>query len=151
MEIRMKEKLSEEGVSVQLYKRYVDDINIVLKTKESDDEKETLEKVKHIGDKIHSSIQLEADYPDNYEDNKVPILDLKVWINENKIVHGYYMKPVASKAVIDNRSAMPLRDKRTVITQEILRIILRLAAVPRRVWAIRGHGSLRSRLPRCAQ
>ena len=123
---RMKERLSEEGVSVQLYKRYVDDINIVLKTKESDDEKETLEKVKRIGDKIHSSIQLEADYPAKYEDKKVPILDLKVWVNEdNKVVHEYYMKPVASKAVIDNRSAMPLRDKRTVITQEILRIILR--------------------------
>ena len=123
---RMKEKLSEEGVSVQLYKRYVDDINIVLKTKKSEDEKETLEKVKSIGDRIHSSIQLEADYPAKYEDRKVPILDLKVWVNEdNQIIHEYYMKPVASKAVINNRSAMPLRDRRTVITQEILRILLR--------------------------
>ena len=59
----MKEKLNEEGMSLQLYKRYVDDINIVLKTSWSDDEKETLEKVKSIGDRIHSSIQLEADYP----------------------------------------------------------------------------------------
>ena len=74
----------------------------------------------------YSSIQLEADYPANYEDKKVPILDLKVGVNEdNKVVHEYYMKPVSSKAVINNRSAMPLRNKRTVITQEILRIILR--------------------------
>ena len=79
-----------------------------------------------IGDRIHSSIQLEADYPAKYEDRKVPILDLKVWVNEdNQIIHEYYMKPVASKAVINNRSAMPLRDRRTVITQEILRILLR--------------------------
>ena len=35
------------------------------------------------------------------------------------------MKPVSSKSVINNRSAMPLKDRRTVITQEILRIVLR--------------------------
>ena len=35
------------------------------------------------------------------------------------------MKPVASKAVVNSRSAMPMRNRRTIITQEILRIILR--------------------------
>ena len=35
------------------------------------------------------------------------------------------MKLVESKAVIDNRSAMPLRDRRTILTQELLRIFLR--------------------------
>ena len=40
-------------------------------------------------------------------------------------MHEYYAKDVSSKAVIDSRSAMPLKDKRTVLTQDILRIILR--------------------------
>ena len=86
----------------------------------------TIERIKEIGNGIHASIQLEADYPSRYEDKKVPILDLKVWVNEeDKVVHEYYMKPVSSKSVINNRSAMPLKDRRTVITQEILRIVLR--------------------------
>ena len=123
---RMRESLREEEINVLMYKRYVDDINIVLKTSEDEREKDIMEKVKSIGDKIHRSIQLEADYPDRYEDKKVPILDLKVWVdNNNKVVHEYYSKPVASKAVVNSESAMPLKDRRTVLTQEILRIILR--------------------------
>ena len=72
-----------------------DDINIIIKTKKEADESTTIERIKEVGNGIHESIQLEADYPSKYEDNKVPILDLKVWVNEeNKVVHEYYMKPV---------------------------------------------------------
>ncbi len=78
-----------------------------------------------MGDEIHESIKLEADCPSNHSDGKVPILDLKVWINGNKVMHECYAKQVSSKAVISNRSAMSLKDKRTVSIQEILRIILR--------------------------
>lgn len=56
---------------------------------------------------------------------KVPILDIKVWVETDKILYEYYSKPVSSKSVVHNRSAMPLRSKRTVITQDILRIIMR--------------------------
>ena len=123
---KMRESLSDEGVMLEMYKRYVDDINVVVRTKRDENEQEVMEKIKMIGNKIHKSIQLEADYPTRYEDRKVPILDLKVWIDErNRVVHEYYMKPVASKAVVNHRSAMPLKDRRTVITQEILRIVLR--------------------------
>ena len=122
----MKKKLMEDGVNIQLYKRYVDDINIVIKTKKDESEESVMTKIKDIGDSIHNSIKLEADFPSRYEDQKVPILDLKVWINrDNKIVHEYYMKAVSSKAVVNSDSAMPMKDRRTVLTQEILRIILR--------------------------
>ena len=57
---------------------------------------------------------------------------------ENKVLHEYYSKPVSSKSVISNRSAMPLRDKRVVLTQEILRIILRCS--PSLPWEnVKGH------------
>ena len=122
----MKEKLREDGVNVKLYKRYVDDINIVIETKREDDEESMMTRIKDLGDSIHGTIQLEVDYPSRYIDKKVTILDLKVWINEeNKIVHEYYMKSVSSKSVINSKSAMPMKDRRTVLTQEILRIILR--------------------------
>ena len=45
--------------------------------------------------------------------------------DHSHIMHEYYYKDVATKAVVDARSAMPWIDKRTVITQEILRILLR--------------------------
>ena len=116
-----------------MYKRYVDDINIVVRSipREDGEEQEidsvTIERVKEIGNKIHESIQLESDVPSKHKENKVPILDVQVWIDEhnNKIMHEYYTKEVASKEVVNMRSAMPLKNKRTIMTQEILRIIMR--------------------------
>ena len=62
----------------------------------------------------------------------MPILDLKVWLGkgrdrpENDIVlHEFYYKEVATKAVTHARSAMPSSMKRTTMTQELLRIMLR--------------------------
>ena len=39
----------------------------------------TLEMIKNIGDNIPPCIKLEATYPSNHENNKLPILDMKVW------------------------------------------------------------------------
>ena len=124
----MKKLLEEKGINVKMYKRYVDDINIIIDSKYNgeDQDKKMFEEIKNIGNSIHTSIQLETDYPMNYEDKKVPILDVKVWIDEeNQVLHEYYAKPMASKAIISQKSAMPLKEKRKIITQDILRIILR--------------------------
>ena len=40
------------------------------------------------------------------------------------VMHEYYMKDVASKAVLNDRSAVPYSMKRTVLTQEALRVLL---------------------------
>jgi len=63
-----------------------------------------------------------------HEDKKLTILDLKVWlksIEENKqiILHEHYHKEVASKTVINKRSAMPKKTIRTILTQEVIRIL----------------------------
>ena len=95
----------ESNMKIYLYKRYVDDVSIVAEgiDNETDDGKEkderTMEKLKEVGNSIHRSIQLEADYPSNYEDRKLPILDVKVWLETNngvtKIKHEYYQKKVS--------------------------------------------------------
>ena len=54
---KRRERLSDEGVNWQMYKRCVYYINIVVQAKKS--------------------IQLEADHPTRYINGKVPILDLK--------------------------------------------------------------------------
>ena len=157
------------GLEVVLYKRYVDDINLAVKTprekkkltksgdgdckletdhnpQETEDDELYIGIVRDVGNGIHPSIQLEMDCPSLHDDQKLPLLDIKVWIEkeqpgreneescnggeggkrgQSRIMHEYYYKEVATRAVVDARSAMPWKDKRTVITQEILRILLR--------------------------
>ena len=119
-----------------MYKCYVDDINMVVSIPDEIDAqnliideraKQSVQEIKRIGDSIHDSIVLETDCPENHEDRKMPILDLKVWMeirNERKfIMHEYYMKPVSSVAVIDARSTLPWRTKRTILVQQTVRIL----------------------------
>ena len=44
--------------------------------------KGTMEVIREIGSSIHPLMQLEVDYPSNHEDRKMPILDLKGWVQE---------------------------------------------------------------------
>ena len=37
-----------------------------------------------VGDSIHKSIQLEADYPSKHEDHKLPLLDIKMWVKKQQ-------------------------------------------------------------------
>ena len=64
-----------------------------------------------------------------------------MWVKEQEddeggidrtVIHEYYSKDVSSKAVIHSQSAMPNSTKRTILTQEVLLIMLRsgLAKVP---------------------
>ena len=67
------------------------------------------------------------DYPSNHNDRKLPILDLKVWLeevdNKHYIKHEYYHKTISSKAVINARSAMSWKSKRKILVQQTVRII----------------------------
>ena len=63
----------------------------------------------------------------------MPILDLKVWIEKGEergqhrqqvVLHEFYYKEVASKSMINARSALPWKCKRTIMTQEVLRVLL---------------------------
>ena len=58
----------------------------------------------------------------------MPLLDIKVWIEEidgrHVIMHEYYCKEVSSKMMVHASSAISMKTKRVIITQEILRILL---------------------------
>ena len=59
-----------------------------------------MDKILHLGNSIHPSIQLEFDCPSKNEDKKMPLLDIKLWTekkdDENrrctKIMHEFYKK-----------------------------------------------------------
>ena len=133
-------KMEDAGIGVILYKRLVDDINLVMKNRgvrqqeidvPCDEYNMTL--VQQMANGIHQSIETTVDYPSRNADKKIPILDLKVWLasifdqvtheTSVKILHEYYHKDVASRAVINARSAIPWKAKRTILTQEILRVL----------------------------
>ena len=138
------QKLHQLKYEVHMYKRYVDDINICLEAIEEeniegiiqlDREEQNMEKdektftrLSTLANDITESIKVEMDYPTKNGDNKIPILDLKVWIekvDDNfKIVYEHYVKPVASKYVINHSSALSLSNKRKILTQQCLKIIL---------------------------
>ena len=87
-------------------------------------EKKTAEIVKRY---IHKSIMLETDCPSNHPDNRLPILDIKVWLQEanrkRKVMLAYYQKEMSSVATIIVRSTLPWKSKRTTVTQDTLRIM----------------------------
>ena len=124
------EGLEAVGMKPLMYKRYVDDINVALPrpmnvTEGMEDDEAAMYILQQVGNGIHRSIQLEIEYPSKSEDKKLPILDLKMWIDtEGHVVYEHYMKSVSSKYLIHARSAVPEKMKRTVNTQEALRILL---------------------------
>lgn len=81
-----------------------------------------------IANTIHHSIRMTIDYPSKYADGKVPMLNVKMWIEEMNgrrlILYEHYEKKMATKMVVHAKSAIPMKVKRTVLTQEVLRIML---------------------------
>ena len=89
-----------------------------------------MELLRLLGNEVHPSIQLECEYQSMHGDNKLPLLDVKMWITTlegkgTQLMHEYYQKKVASRSVVHARSSLPWSTKRTVLTQEVLRILLR--------------------------
>jgi hypothetical protein len=149
-------KMKEIGLRLWMYKRYVDDVNSIMSVPKMglrfdgsnlvEDEvaaeedrlieldERAMRLFKSVADIIHTSIEMEIDCPSRHDDHKLPILDLKVWIEEREeiegqlkekiVLHEFYSKEVASKSVVDARSAWSWNSKRTILTQEVLRILL---------------------------
>ena len=89
-----------------------------------DIEKNTLYVLHQIANDVDSMIKFTFDHPSNHEDKKMPVLDLKVHINdEGFIIHEFYEKPTKNPTVILPSSALNWNVKRTVFTQEALRRI----------------------------
>ena len=109
----------------------------IIETKEDKqaiNQKDPIEEFKRIGNSIHPSIQIVTDTPKNYTENKMPILDLKVWTERRKqkdgsttsvILHEFYHKEIASKAVTHANSATNMQSKRNILTAEVMRVLLR--------------------------
>ena len=127
---RLVEVLMKENITPQVYKRYVDDINLILDLSNDklDDERSVMEFIKNEANKIDENIQVTYDYSKRYDDGRLPVLDVKVWIGLNKngeykVLHSHYVKDVSSRLLIHSRSAHDVQMKFNVCVNEALRVI----------------------------
>ena len=131
----LKNRLRRQSIKVQLYKRYVDDTNLVVKTvpraNEQPNDKLTMETIQKVANEIHPSISVTIDFPTNHVNNKMPVLDLELWIGmvevdgsmKHQILFSHYMKPMANKYLINNRSALSATMKNKVLVADLVRIM----------------------------
>ena len=139
-------ELEKVGVTPGVYTRFKDDIQIVNEALEKgsqinggkieiDDDKKEIDKdksdakvtigvIQKLANDINPMIQLTVETPCNFEDNKLPVLDVKVDINETenfRIDFEFFEKPTRNPKVILSDSALSFSQKRTILTQECLR------------------------------
>ena len=131
-------------VEVDLYGRYVDDFTTALASldpgvefkdgkivfnqekveedlKVPDDERTFRELVK-IADSIYECVQFTSECPSSHQEEKVPVLDLKLYVSQDGIiVHEFYEKPVSCPLVIPQMSAHSKRMKLAVMVEEGVR------------------------------
>ena len=74
----------------------------------------TMREIRKMGNSINQMIQLEEDLPSKSEDQKMPILNLKVWVRQveveqrqvSKPYYHYYRKPMSNWILFPAMSAM---------------------------------------------
>ena len=97
-----------------------------------EDDKRTMREIRKMSGSILPFIQFKEEVASECVERKVPMLDFAVWkeVQEDQnrvsgkkteIMWEFYEKPVASKLVVMERSALPHRTKITTLTQEIIR------------------------------
>jgi hypothetical protein len=66
-------------------------------------------------------IQLDEDFQSKHSNGRIPVLDLEVWVESNRIHHTFYRKPMASKEVVGTRSALDRKIKHNILIEEGMR------------------------------
>ena len=136
-------KLEKLGIVMMLYKRYVDDGNMALQAVQvgtriidgkvsilpeaiQEDsgipaDSRTARLIRTVANTITPMIQMEEDYPTNHPSGRLAILDLEVWIENRRIHHQFYKKPMASRKLVQAKSAFSTSKKRAILMEEGMR------------------------------
>ena len=140
------QKLQNLVIVTQIYTRFKDDIEIVteslergskieagkivvdeskkLMDKDKSDSKVTMEVIQEVANSVSPMIKLTVETPCNFQNGKLPVLDIMVNINKgemNRIDFEFFEKPSKNPLVILASSALSFKKKRTILTQEGLR------------------------------
>ena len=101
--------------------RLVKHEELVDDDKKIPEDKRTLNLLKDIANTIYDCVQFTVDCPSSHQEEKVPVLDLKVYSKDDQILHEFYEKPCASKMVIPYQSAHSRKMKMAVLVEEGVR------------------------------
>ena len=78
-----------------------------------------------VANAVDPNIEVEIDFPSKNADRMMPILDMKMSMNQqNEVVYMFHRKPQCNKFTMMERSALPERVKRSTMTNEALRRLL---------------------------
>ena len=153
-EKRFRNLVERSNVDLLMSEIYVDDQNIVYKmfkkgtrwngevlswnreweeedvTKDEADDKRCTREMKKLGNSIREDIVMEEDVGSNYTDGKLPMLDMKVWLEEytneegfgrQRITTEFYEKSMVGDRMLMEMSALPRKVKITSLSQMVLR------------------------------
>ena len=85
--------------------------------------------LKDIANTLDPDIVMTGDCPSKNATGKMPLLDCQIWVEHSErfphgqILFSHYRKPMASKLTIQRTSALPQRQKITILSQEVFRIL----------------------------
>ena len=68
-----------------------------------------------------NDIQMTFDAPSMNASGRMPVLDLEVWVESDLIYFSFYEKPMTSRQVIHNLSALPWNMKKVTLAGEVAR------------------------------
>ena len=138
--------LEENKLTNYMYKRYVDDTanamaaispgtrwgeeekrmvmlpHLVEEDVEVEPDLRTMREMVRMASSINPMIQMTGDCPSKNNDRRMPLLNTKVWVEDGVLLYENYRKPMANPLMMLEMSAMPASMKRTVLTQEVIRI-----------------------------
>ena len=81
----------------------------------------TGEVVNKIMDGIYSDLKFTTETGEEFENGRLPTLDMEMWIENGRILYSYYEKPVAAKTVINQKSALSENTKMASLSQDLIR------------------------------
>ena len=87
----------------------------------------TAKVLNQIANKLEPNIQMTYDVPSLHADKKMPVLDLKVWVEDNKVKYTFKKKEVSSKYTMMKRLALSDSVKRDTCFMEAVRRILNMS------------------------
>ena len=105
------------------------------KTCQLENDARTLGILGEIASSIDPNLKFTVDFPTANQDGRLPILDLKVWMDGKTLRHSFYRKECATDLTILWRSALPAATKRSTVFAEGVR---RMQAMDRTTWEQEG-------------
>ena len=80
--------------------------------------------IQEIGNSINNYIRLTVDTPSSHPSGWMPILNIQVKVENNKIVYKWFRKEMSNYLLLLANSAMPERTKRECLVQYAMTILL---------------------------